>query len=593
MASIKFIKELQQINMLEDEELLTVLPGIMPKLNKRNYNQFLAICKKCHITDSDFFMKVYVNSEEDIQYQLWKDGYVSSCPAEMLLKDIVSEKEEVSKLVKLLLDKDILKCNAYFSGIQDVIVRQIQNARESLRIAMAWFTNPVIFDSLLKSCRKGIDVILLINNDLINNRPNGLPFNKLIQNGAKLYIAESPSLIHHKFCVIDEKVVIDGSYNWTVLAEKNNDENIVVIENGKVVNDFLDAFDDLIDNCTCVGQMPCRVPEKYEYDCTSYKYVNSEEYALQSSEISNKHKLRAIYKEIFKLLPEQASKEKIPSELYDSIKQEVIDEQSYDKKMFEKSIGNLADTILKTQETNERKIESQKIQIIKIEERKVWEASRYRARIEEIKAKQLPQGKKDSQLQAIRKKHNTEMAKINRFLAKQKNDLEILKAESNVIEVRQKLAESLRGTELEGDNGLCRLNLKWNTADDLDLHLILPSGTLESNKDIYYSNMKAEYKGGICSLDYDAIPDKDDENPQENIVWQNCLPDGEYKVVVKLYNKKSNRSVIPFSISAFAGSYVNTQLFEFVEANDKDIIEITTLSFKNGKVVTPILFNKK
>ena len=136
------------------------------------------------------------------------------------------------------------------------------------------------------------------------------------------------------------------------------------------------------------------------------------------------------------------------------------------------------------------------------------------------------------------------------------------------------------------------MNLKWNTADDLDLHLILPSGTLESNKDIYYSNMKAEYKGGICSLDYDAIPDKDDENPQENIVWQKCLPDGEYKVVVKLYNKKSNRSVIPFSISAFAGSYVNTQLFEFVEANDKDIIEIATLSFKNGKVVTPILFNK-
>lgn len=184
MSSIKIIKELQQINMLEDKELLTVLPGMMPKLNKRNYNQFKAICKKFHITDSDFFMNVYVNSEEDIQYQLWKDGYVSSCPAEMLLKDILSEEEEISKLVKIFLDEDILKCNAYFSGIQDVIVHQIQNTKVSLRIAMAWFTNPVIFDSLLKSCRKGIDVILLINNDLINNRPNGLPFDKLIKNGA-------------------------------------------------------------------------------------------------------------------------------------------------------------------------------------------------------------------------------------------------------------------------------------------------------------------------------------------------------------------------------------------------------------------------
>ena len=103
--------------------------------------------------------------------------------------------------------------------------------------------------------------------------------------------------------------------------------------------------------------------------------VNSEEYALQLSEISNKHKLRAIYKEIFKLLPEQASKEKIPSELYDSIKQEVIDEQNYDKNLFEKSIGNLADTILKAQETNERKTESRKTPISKIEESKTCEAS--------------------------------------------------------------------------------------------------------------------------------------------------------------------------------------------------------------------------
>lgn len=590
MASIKIVKELQQIDMLEDEELFNVLPGMMSKLNGRNYNQFIAICKKFHITDSDFFMKVYVNSDEDVQYKLWKDRLVSSCPAKKLLKDIVSENEDVSKLVNSYLNEDILKCNAYFSGIQDVIVRQILNAKESLKIAMAWFTNPVIFDSLLKACRKGIEVTLLINNDLINNRPNGLPFNKLIQNGAQLYIAESPSLIHHKFCIIDEKVVIDGSYNWTVLAEKNNDENIVVIENGKVINDFVSAFDNLTDNCTEVDQMPNRVPEKQEYDCTSYKYVNSEEYALQLSETKSIHKQRAIYKEIFKLLPEQSAKEKIPSELFDSIKQEVTEEQNRDRKLFEKSIADLENAIHKEQERNERKTESQRIKISKTEVRKALEASQYRTRIGTIKAKQLPQAEKDSQIKELQKNHKAEMARINKTLANQNAELEILKAESNVIEERHKLAESLHGAELEGDNGLCRLNLKWNTADDLDLHLILPSGNLDGNMDVYYSHMKAEYKGGICYLDHDAIPGKDGENPQENIVWKNNLPDGEYKVVVKLFGKKSNRDIIPFSIFAFAGNYVKEQVFEFVNAKDNDIIEITTLSFKNGKVVTPILF---
>ena len=113
-------------------------------------------------------------------------------------------------------------------------------------MAMAWFTNPVIFNRLLRACNRGIDVCLLINNDLINNRYNGLPFDKLIESGARLFIAEAPKLIHHKFCIIDDRIVIDGSYNWTILAEKNNDENIVVLQNGNVILSFIDAFDHLI-----------------------------------------------------------------------------------------------------------------------------------------------------------------------------------------------------------------------------------------------------------------------------------------------------------------------------------------------------------
>ena len=34
--------------------------------------------------------------------------------------------------------------------------------------------------------------------------------------------------MHDKFCVIDNQVVITGSYNWTTNAEFKNDENITV-----------------------------------------------------------------------------------------------------------------------------------------------------------------------------------------------------------------------------------------------------------------------------------------------------------------------------------------------------------------------------
>ena len=69
------------------------------------------------------------------------------------------------------------------------------------------------------------------------------------------------------------------------------------------------------------------------------------------------------------------------------------------------------------------------------------------------------------------------------------------------------------------------------------------------------------------------------------------LPDGEYKVKVKLYNKKSNLYSIPFSITAFAGKDVKTELFNFENAAKGAVIDIATLTFKNGKVVTPIEFH--
>ncbi|NLL27457.1 MAG: phosphatidylserine synthase, partial [Bacteroidales bacterium] len=34
--------------------------------------------------------------------------------------------------------------------------------------------------------------------------------------------------MHHKFCVIDNQVVITGSYNWSNNAEFKNDENVTV-----------------------------------------------------------------------------------------------------------------------------------------------------------------------------------------------------------------------------------------------------------------------------------------------------------------------------------------------------------------------------
>ncbi len=51
--------------------------------------------------------------------------------------------------------------------------------------------------------------------------------------------------MHDKFAVIDESVVLTGSFNWTTQAVKNNQENILFIQNNELAIKFLQEFEKL------------------------------------------------------------------------------------------------------------------------------------------------------------------------------------------------------------------------------------------------------------------------------------------------------------------------------------------------------------
>jgi len=49
--------------------------------------------------------------------------------------------------------------------------------------------------------------------------------------------------MHHKVFVVDDQVVILGSYNFTGNAEEENDENVLIIHDPEVARAFLEEFD--------------------------------------------------------------------------------------------------------------------------------------------------------------------------------------------------------------------------------------------------------------------------------------------------------------------------------------------------------------
>ncbi len=127
----------------------------------------------------------------------------------------------------------------HFSRIQQEIISNINRADLKISIAVCWFTNSSIFDVLCSKLEIGILIDLIIIDDAINNGLGGLNFDKYIKLGGNLYFADSSNLMHDKFCVIDDKIVITGSYNWTFFAENRNIENIVVVEDD---NSVLSAY---------------------------------------------------------------------------------------------------------------------------------------------------------------------------------------------------------------------------------------------------------------------------------------------------------------------------------------------------------------
>jgi len=129
---------------------------------------------------------------------------------------------------------------AHFQNIRKSIIREIEKASKSIKVAVYWFTNHELFDLLYQKQLNGVECELIIHNDYINNRDTGLPFQKFIDAGGKFYFSDEENPMHNKFCIIDNQVLINGSYNWTYYAESKNRENVLII---KDENDVVKAFE--------------------------------------------------------------------------------------------------------------------------------------------------------------------------------------------------------------------------------------------------------------------------------------------------------------------------------------------------------------
>lgn len=131
--------------------------------------------------------------------------------------------------------------DCYFQDIEYHIINHIQNAQTRLLICVAWFSNETIGAEIIK--KKYIDVEIVVDDNEKNR--NCINLKKIAGENLKIsYIKDLNQhyyLMHNKFCVIDNKTVITGSYNWTKNAN-TNDENISVIKDKNIAACYSQEF---------------------------------------------------------------------------------------------------------------------------------------------------------------------------------------------------------------------------------------------------------------------------------------------------------------------------------------------------------------
>ncbi|KAG0170494.1 hypothetical protein DFQ28_001808 [Apophysomyces sp. BC1034] len=121
----------------------------------------------------------------------------------------------------------------------------LASAQESLLVCVFSLTDDNTADVLIDAKDRGVDVRIVTDNDQMDER-KGADTQRLHDSfGIPYKMDNSDQFMHNKFAVIDRKVVLTGSFNWSIGARFKNRENVIVTNIPSVVEAYSDEFERL------------------------------------------------------------------------------------------------------------------------------------------------------------------------------------------------------------------------------------------------------------------------------------------------------------------------------------------------------------
>lgn len=154
--------------------------------------------------------------------------------------------EKIVKALDISDSQSMQKPSAYFSpgdSCRNKLLDLMATAKSTIDICVFTISDNQLTQAIIKAAKRGVMVRIITDNH--KSEDLGSDVQWLLDEGINLCMDHSAYHMHHKFMIVDQTILANGSFNWTRSASERNEENILVIAEEGLIAEYQREFDQL------------------------------------------------------------------------------------------------------------------------------------------------------------------------------------------------------------------------------------------------------------------------------------------------------------------------------------------------------------
>jgi phosphatidylserine/phosphatidylglycerophosphate/cardiolipin synthase-like enzyme len=138
------------------------------------------------------------------------------------------------------------------------VIQALNSAQHQILVQAFSFTSAPIATAIVNARKRGVEVRVILDKSNARRGYSGATF--LEHAGVPVLIDAQHAIAHNKVMIIDGQTVITGSFNFTRAAEQNNAENLVLIHNPAIAEQYIQNWSIHAAHAQSLREVSGRVP---------------------------------------------------------------------------------------------------------------------------------------------------------------------------------------------------------------------------------------------------------------------------------------------------------------------------------------------